>query len=115
MSRHDDLIRMRHMLDHAVEIVKFARDRNRSDLDRDRLLNLALVRLLEIIGEAATRVSIETRSQHPNIPWAQIAGMRNRLIHGYESVDLDVVWQIVRADLPRLITELERVLVPPKA
>jgi uncharacterized protein with HEPN domain len=63
---------------------------------------LALVRLLEIIGEAARRVSVGLRESHPEIPWAEIAGTRDRLIHGYFDVDLDIVWGIVTQDLPAL-------------
>ncbi len=68
MSRHDDQPRLRHMLDHAVEAVELSRERTRADLDTDRPLNLALVRLLEIVGEAAARISNETRDRHPDIP-----------------------------------------------
>lgn len=75
-----------HMLSHAREAVSFAEGRSRADLDADRLLNLALVRLLEIIGEAAGRVSAEMRAEHPEIPWPQIIGLRNRLTHGYDAV-----------------------------
>ncbi|MGH7812560.1 MAG: HepT-like ribonuclease domain-containing protein [Candidatus Binataceae bacterium] len=81
--------------------------RRRADLDTDRQLNLSLVRLLEIIGEAAGRVSAEERTRHPDIPWTEIVGLRNRLIHGYDSVDFDILWQIVTGDLPRLIAALE--------
>ncbi len=73
----------------------------------DRVLSLALVRLLEIVGEAARRVSDETREAHPEVPWSQIVGLRNRLIHGYDSVDLEILWRILSDDLPRLIEALE--------
>ena len=101
---------LRHMLDHAKEAVAFARSKTRADLDADRLLNLALTRLLEVIGEAAARVSDEARAEHPEIPWPQIVGLRNRLIHGYDSVDFDILWQIVTGDLPPLIASLELVI-----
>ena len=87
-----------------------ARGRSRSELETDRALNLALVRLLEIMGGAAARVSQETRSLHPEIPWQQIVGLRNRLIHGYDEVDLDILWNIVSADLQPLIDALERMV-----
>lgn len=86
------------------------RGKTRAELDNDRQLNLALVRLLEIVGEAAGRVPSEDRSRHPNIPWAEIVGLRNRLIHGYDSVDFDILWQIVIDDLPPLIAALEKAL-----
>ena len=84
-----------------------ARGRQRADLDTDRQLNLALVRLLEIIGEAANRVPDDQRACAPNVPWPQIVSLRNRLIHGYDEVDFDILWQIVTHDLPRLITALK--------
>jgi uncharacterized protein with HEPN domain len=98
------------MLDHAREAYSLAESRSRADLETDRLLNFALVRLLEIIGEAANRVPIEDRSRYPNIPWPQIIGMRNRLIHGYDSVDFDILWPTLSEDLPPLITALESIL-----
>jgi len=112
MSRHDPLIRLRHMLDHAREAVVMVRNKTRGDLDKDRQLNLALVRLLEIIGEAAQRVPPEEQSKLPGVPWAEIIGLRNRLIHGYEAVDFDILWQIVTHDLPALIRFLEGVFPP---
>lgn len=110
MSRHEGDVRLRHMLDHAKEAVTMVRGKTRAELDNDRQLNLALVRLLEIVGEAAGRVPSEDRSRHPNIPWAEIVGLRNRLIHGYDSVDFDILWQIVIDDLPPLIAALEKAL-----
>jgi uncharacterized protein with HEPN domain len=98
------------MLDHAKEAVAMARGRTRSELDTDRQLNLSLVRLLEIVGEAAGRVPAEERARHPNIPWPEIVGLRNRLIHGYDSVDFDILWRIVSDDLPPLIAALEQAL-----
>ena len=89
-----------------------ATGRKRSDLDSDRQFNLALVRLLEIIGEAANRVPADQRVGIPEVPWAQIVGLRNRLIHGYDEVDFDILWQIVYHDLPKLIKALE---APPSA
>jgi uncharacterized protein with HEPN domain len=72
------------------------------NLDQDRLLNLALVRLLEIIGEAANRVPDEVQDTYPQLPWLQMIGMRNRLIHGYESIDFGILWKIIQKDLPKL-------------
>lgn len=86
-----------------------AQGRTRADLDDDRMLNLALVRLLEIVGEAASRLPEEERARFPTVPWSQIVGLRNRLIHGYEVVDFDVLWKIIEEDLPPLIAALEAV------
>jgi len=94
------------MLEHAREAMQLVVGRNRSDLDTDRVLSLALVRLLEIVGEAAARVSSETRARHPAIPWSEIVSLRNRLIHGYDAVDMDVLWSIVNTDLPALVRGL---------
>jgi len=98
------------MLDHAREAVAMARGKTRADLDSDRQLNLALVRLLEIVGEAAGRIPADERTVYPDIPWLEIVGLRNRLIHGYDFVDFDILWQIISHDLPLLISALERVL-----
>jgi uncharacterized protein with HEPN domain len=110
MPRHDADLRLRHMLDAAREAAQMIQGRTRADLDADRLLNLSLVRLLEIVGEAASRVPADERAKCPGIPWAQIVALRNRLIHGYDSVDFDILWQIVTQDLPTLIEELAKIL-----
>ena len=110
MSRHESLVRLRHMLDHAREAVAMATGKTREDLDTDRKLNLALVRLLEIVGEAANRTPADERRQYREIPWAQIVGLRNRLIHGYDSVDFEILWQIINHDLPALIDAPERIV-----
>jgi len=102
------------MLDYSREAVELVRGRSRPDLETDRLLQLALVRLVEVIGEAAARVSPEAQAQYPRVPWARIVGMRNRLIHGYDTIDHDVLWRTLTDDLPALIGELESI-VPPAA
>ena len=106
--RPDDRVRLRHMLDAARTATGYARQRQRRDLDTDELSAHGLVRLVEIIGEAATRVSPDARAEIPALPWPAIVGMRNRLAHGYYDVDLDVVWNTLTVDLPPLIAELER-------
>jgi uncharacterized protein with HEPN domain len=110
MTGRDSTLFYQQMLDHAREAVSLAQGKSRVDLDEDRLLNLALVRLLEIIGEAANRVSKEDQRRHPQIPWSQLVSLRNRLIHGYDSVDFDILWQIVTRDLPPLISALEEMV-----
>jgi uncharacterized protein with HEPN domain len=110
MSQREGSVRLRHMLDHGREAIAIAAGKSRGDLDKDRTLNLALVRLLEIVGEAAGRTTEEERLRCRHIPWAQIIGLRNRLIHGYDSVDFDVLWQIIRVDLPQLVQDLEHCL-----
>lgn len=110
MTQRDPEVALRQMLNYAREAQTLSRGKQRTDLDRDRLLELALTRLLEIIGEAAKRVPPHIQTQHPAIPWAQIVGLRNRLIHGYDAVDLDILWQIIRHDLPLLIIALDEIL-----
>lgn len=110
MSKYDDQVSMRHMLDHARQAYEMASGRKRSDLESDRMLQLALTRLVEIVGEATSRVSISTREKHCEVPWPDIVGMRNRLIHGYDVVDLDLLWNTVETDLPSLIAQLEAIL-----
>jgi uncharacterized protein with HEPN domain len=110
MTQHDEGARLRHMLDAAREAVGFVRGKSRADLDTDRALQLVLTRLLEIIGEAASRIPQTWRDRYPAIPWSAAVAIRNRLIHGYEDVDLDIVWQTVNADLPQLIDSLEKAI-----
>ena len=110
MPQHDVNIKLQHMLDHANEAVAMVRGKYKSDLQENRLLELATTRLVEIIGEAATKISPENQAKYPSIPWPQIIGMRNRLIHGYASVDLDVLWDTIEVDLPPLIAALKKIL-----
>ncbi len=105
--RGDDRTRLQHMLDAAREACFFASGQTRESLDTDRKLALSLVRDIEIIGEAASRVSDECQNENPLVPWRNIVAMRNRLIHAYFDVDLDRVWDTVTEDLPPLITTLE--------
>ena len=108
MSEISPVDRLQHMLDAARKAGEFVQGKTRADLDRDDMLMLALVRLLEVVGEAATGVPDDLRQRAPKIPWKEIAGTRNRLIHGYFDVDADIVWEIVTHDLPSLIAELEQ-------
>lgn len=110
MTQHDPLVRVRHMLDHAREAVGLLGDRSLEELKSNRVLQLALVQLIEIIGEAASRVPDEVRNSAPEIPWSRAIGMRHRLIHGYDFVDYEVVFDTVRDSLPPLIAQLEAVL-----
>lgn len=94
------------MLEHAREAIQLVEGRTRQDLDSDRVLSLAVVRLLEIVGEAAAGVSADARDNRRAVLWSEIIGLRNRLIHGYDSVDLDIVWSILKSDLPTLVLAL---------
>jgi uncharacterized protein with HEPN domain len=108
--RKDDLIRIRHMVEAAQEAMSFIKDRKRSDLDTNRMLVLSLVKSREIMGEAASKVTQESRDSHPEIPWLNIIGMKNRLIHVYFDIDLDRVWNTITDDLPPVIAVLERII-----
>jgi uncharacterized protein with HEPN domain len=110
MSQHNTAVFLKHMLDHGLEAAAMIKGKTRADLDKDRQLNLALVRLLEIIGEAAGRVPKEDQARYAEIAWPEIISLRNRLIHGYDTVDFDILWQIVSQDLPGLIESLKKVL-----
>ena len=99
MKRPEDLQRLRHMRGHAQEAVRMVENQTREDLAVDRKLQLALVRLVEIVGEAAARVSEQGQEKWDTVPWAPARGMRNRLIHGYDSVDLNILLEYTEGRL----------------
>lgn len=103
----EDLIRLRHMLDAATAAIGFCAGLDRRDLDRDTRTILAVVKAVEIVGEAASRVSLGCRESHPGIAWADVIAMRNRLVHAYFDIDLDILWKTVVEDLPQLVAQLE--------
>lgn len=102
-----DLVRVLHMRDAARQALEFTEGRTRADLDDNAMLMLALTRLLEIIGQAAKYVSEPARAMAPGIPWREIAGTRDRIAHGYFDINLDIVWDILSLDLPKLQGELD--------
>ena len=108
----EDRVRLQHMLDAAEDALRFASGLTRADLDANRMATFAIVRAIEIIGEAATTVTDETKQAYPALPWRSMIGMRHRLIHAYYDVDLDRVWDTVTVDLPPLIAQLRSVLGP---
>ena len=110
MSKHDPELTLRQILRYAEEAVDISQGKTRHNLDQERLLNLALTRLIEMLGEAANRVPEEVRNRHPDLPWLQMIAARNRLIHGYDSVDFDILWAIIQNDLPALIVRLKKIL-----
>ena len=95
----------------AIEAQGFIAGCNRQTLDSNKMLVFALVRAIEIIGEAAANVSLECRERHPQIPWANIIGMRNRLVHAYFDVDLDILWNTATTKLEPLIEQLEEIIL----
>jgi len=106
----DDFSRLKHIRDAAQKAVRHTKNRKRADLDSDELLGLALIRLLEIIGEASWGISENLRRRYPEITWRQMINMRNRLIHGYFDVNNDLVWETVTRELPPLITHIKAVI-----
>lgn len=106
----EDRIRLEHMLDAARTAQSFLAGRARSELDTDRLLLFGVVRAIEVIGEAASRVSASTRDALPAIPWPDAVGMRNRLVHAYFNIDPEIVWKTVTEELPGLVAALEAAL-----
>lgn len=106
----NDLIRLKHMLEAAHDCLEFANNRDRKDLETDKMLSFAIIRALEIFGEAAANMSKSLQQKHPNIQWRGIVGMRNRLIHAYFEINYDTVWQALKYEMPKLIPDLEKLL-----
>ncbi|TFG34630.1 DUF86 domain-containing protein [Candidatus Thorarchaeota archaeon] len=98
------------MLDATCEALSFVSGKKRIDFVSDRILVLALIQLLEIIGEAASGISTEFQNNHQEIPWNSMIKMRHRLIHGYFDVDEDIIWKTITSDLPLLRKNLELIL-----
>ena len=96
------------MIDAAEAVAQFIAGRRRADLDGDRMLLFAIVRAIEVLGEASARMSPDTQALAPSIPWTSIVGMRNRLIHGYFDVDAEIVWKTATVELPALLESLRR-------
>jgi uncharacterized protein with HEPN domain len=107
MTRHNEQVYLEHMLSHAREALSLLGDKSPEVLAGDRVLLLALCQLLEIIGEAASRIAPEIRAQLGNIEWRGAISMRNRIIHGYDTVDAATLWDTITQDLPGFIQELE--------
>lgn len=110
MAKLDDETRLRHMLDYSRKAVAFMQGKTRADLVADEMLALAIVRLIEIVGEAANNVSAAKQEELSQIAWRQVVGMRNRLSHAYFEINYEVVYKTVFEDLPGLIVILEAVL-----
>ncbi len=103
----EDEIRISHLLEAARKAIAYTAERTREDLEVDELLRLALTKLVEIVGEAAKHVSTAGQAQFPDVPWSAAARMRDRLIHHYFDIDLDVLWVTIEEDLPELVQRLD--------
>lgn len=98
------------MLETARKAASKSNDLDFEQFVADENLHLGCVHLVQVIGEAATRVSAETRARHPEVPWRQVIGMRHRVVHDYLEVDLEIVWHVISVDLSVVIAVLERAL-----
>jgi uncharacterized protein with HEPN domain len=110
MTRHDPQVRLRHMRDHAREAVEMLGMTTLDALSGNRQLQLALVQLIQIVGEAASHVTEDLRVAHPQVPWQLAADMRNKLIHGYDVIEYRIVFDTVHDDLPMLVRQLDAIL-----
>ncbi len=106
----DDRVRLRHIVDALTAAIRFTEGRHREDLDKDEMLTFALVYAVQIVGEAASKISTELRDQHPEIPWEDIVGMRHRLVHAYSDINHDILWTTVTEAAPELSVQVETLL-----
>jgi len=106
----DDRVRISHIVDALNTTIRFVADRRREDLDKNEMLAFAPVHALQIVGEAASKISIEMREKHSQIPWATIVGMRHRLVHAYFDINLDLVWTTATEAAPALLAQVEPLL-----
>ena len=114
MSKHDPDVRLLHMRDYIRKAMAAVKGKTRHSLEEDEILCLALTHLIELVGEAANKFPREKQKDYPQIPWSKIISMRNRLIHGYDSVDYDILWEAITKNFPPVLAELEKIL-PPEA
>lgn len=102
----EDRFRILHMVEAADAIANFVKSRKRDELDSDTMLLFALVRGIEIFGEAAARISATTKAETPELPWPQIVATRNRLIHAYFDIDRDILWKAATEEIPTIVPRL---------
>ena len=110
MSRDDAYLY--DILESSRAALEYVGGKSREEFAKDAILQDAVVRRLEIIGEAAGRVSSATQKKHATLPWQAMKGTRNRVIHEYDSIELDIIWDIIQLDLPHLVSELEKIVSP---
>jgi uncharacterized protein with HEPN domain len=109
MNPHDR-VRLRHIAEALDTATGFIEGRNRGDLDTNEMLLFALVRAIEIVGEAASKVTAETRAATPDLPWASIIGMRHRLVHAYVDINRDILWATATEAVPALAERVKTLL-----
>jgi uncharacterized protein with HEPN domain len=110
MTQRDPLLRLRHMHDYAAEAIELLGNKSVEEVEADRLLQLALVRLVEVVGEAASQVPADFRDLHPVLPWREASSMRNLLIHGYDIIRIDILVKTIQQDLAELVRQLKAIL-----
>jgi uncharacterized protein with HEPN domain len=108
--KRDDTVYLHHILDAILRVEAYLQGRDEAAFRQDTLLQDGVIRQIEVIGEATKRLSRELRDRYRDLPWQDIAGMRDKLIHDYFGVDIDQVWLTAREDLPLLKVEIERIL-----
>ena len=108
--RPDDRIRLQHMADALSTAIRFTERRSLEELDKDAMLSFSLRYAVQIVGEAANKMSQEMREQHPQFPWSDIIGMRHRLVHGYIDIEPDILWKTVTEDAPLLLAQVTAIL-----
>jgi uncharacterized protein with HEPN domain len=109
--KHDDRVRLRHIIDALHAAIRFTEGRSREDLDKDQMLAFALLHAIQIVGEAASKVSADFRNRHPQIPWEVITSMRHRLVHAYFDINHDILWTTATESLPELLIQVDALLV----
>jgi len=112
MPKHDPTVRLMHMRDYVRKAMAAIEGKTLADLENDEILSLALTHLVELVGEAANKYPVGKQKEYPQIPWLKIISMRNRLIHGYDSVDYKILWDAINKNFPPLLAELEKILPP---
>ena len=110
MTKRDPRVRLLHMRDFARKAIEMAAGRTRSELESNEMLRLALTHLVELVGEAAAQVPKEVQQNYPQIPWPKVVSMRHHLIHGYDLVDCDILWDTIIKDLPGFVEILEAIV-----
>ncbi|MDX1999920.1 MAG: DUF86 domain-containing protein [Thermoanaerobaculia bacterium] len=101
--RGEDRVRLRHKVEAAEELAGFLQGHSQADFEGNRLLLFAVIRSIEVFGEAASRISPEARAANPQLPWSDMVAMRNRLIHGYFDIDARIVWKTATEEIPALL------------
>lgn len=110
MTQHNDGLYLLHMFESSQKALAFTQGKTRVDYDQDEVLQLALLHLIQTVGEAARNISEDYQKQHPEIAWKAIMGIRHRIVHNYADIDDEVIWKTVTDDLPALLNALEKLI-----